>query len=216
MAPPSHPVRALMVHILRIKGVAEPEALAVPSGVDVAVLRPLLTELVASGLVERRRGGLSGWGPTALGAKLGDAWLAEELEAAPARQVVEEAYRKFLVLNPELLVVCTQWQLRSIGGTLVANDHSDPAYDAEVVARLADLHRRALPVVEGLGRALRRFGPYRTRLQGAFDYVAAGHGDWFTRPLIDSYHQAWFELHQDLLLTLGRSRTGEGAGGSVD
>ncbi len=213
MALPSHPVRALVVHVLRIKGVAEPEALAVPSGVDVAVLRPMLTELAASGLVEPRRGGLSGWRPTALGAKLGDAWLAEELEAPPARQVVEETYGKFLVLNPELLAVCTQWQLRSIGGTLVANDHSDPAYDAEVVARLADLHRRVLPVVDGLGRALCRFGPYRTRLQGAFDHVAAGHGDWFTSPLIDSYHQAWFELHQDLLLTLGRSRTSENAGG---
>jgi hypothetical protein len=28
----------------------------------------------------------------------------------------------------------------------------------------------------------------------------------FTAPLVESYHTVWFELHQDLLLTLGRQR----------
>jgi hypothetical protein len=212
-----HPAGSQTLHILRIKGVAEAEVLSVPTGLDVGVLRALLLELAASGLVERRGGALSGWRPTALGAKLDDAWLTEELEAAAARAAVEEAYREFLGLNPELLAVCTAWQLKSptpgAGASLVVNDHSDQAYDDDVVAQLGDIHRRAGPVVLGLAHRLSRFGPYRRRLQGALERVQAGEGDWFTRPLIDSYHQVWFELHQDLLLTLGLSRANEDVGG---
>ena len=35
---------------------------------------------------------------------------------------------------------------------------------------------------------------------------AAGDGDWFTKPTIDSYHTVWFELHENLLSTLGIER----------
>ncbi|MDP9020051.1 MAG: MarR family transcriptional regulator, partial [Actinomycetota bacterium] len=42
--------------------------------------------------------------------------------------------------------------------------------------------------------------------------VVAGEGDWLTRPLIDSYHTVWFELHQDLLDTLGIERGSEDRG----
>ena len=39
--------------------------------------------------------------------------------------------------------------------------------------------------------------------------VEAGDHQWFTRPLIDSYHTVWFELHEDLLSTLGKERASE-------
>jgi hypothetical protein len=39
--------------------------------------------------------------------------------------------------------------------------------------------------------------------------VRAGEGDWFTSPLVDSYHTVWFELHEDLLATLGLERAEE-------
>jgi hypothetical protein len=219
MAATRHPAPALALHLLRIKGVAEVEDLGVPTGLDGAGLEPIFAELAASGLVERRSGALAGWRPTALGAKLDHAWLGAELEAAGARAAVEEAYREFLALNPALLAACTAWQLKGTtagaGATLVANDHTDRVYDGEVVARLADIHCRARPVVAALARVLTRFDHYRHRLQGAFERVQAGEGDWFTRPLIDSYHQVWFELHQDLLFTLGLSRTSEDVGGNL-
>jgi pyruvate,orthophosphate dikinase len=41
------------------------------------------------------------------------------------------------------------------------------------------------------------------------DRVEAGERDWFTKPLIDSYHTVWFELHEDLLSTLGKERASE-------
>ena len=36
--------------------------------------------------------------------------------------------------------------------------------------------------------------------------------EWFTRPMIDSYHTVWFELHENLLATLGIERAREQAG----
>ena len=41
------------------------------------------------------------------------------------------------------------------------------------------------------------------------DEVRRGHGEWFDKPLIDSYHTVWFELHEDLLATLGLERSTE-------
>lgn len=210
MAQPRHSEGSLALHLLRIKGVAETEALAGPTGLRVGALEVLLAELAASGLVERRNGVLSGWRPTALGVKHDDAWLAAELEEAGSRAGVEEDYRAFLQLNPELLEACTAWQLVTVeDGSPVLNDHRDASYDASVVARLADIDRRAQGVVLSLARHLHRFDRYRHRLGTALGRVQAGDGDWFTRPLLDSYHQVWFELHQDLLLTLGLERSGE-------
>ena len=42
--------------------------------------------------------------------------------------------------------------------------------------------------------------------------MLAGDTDWFTKPMIPSYHTVWFELHEDLLATLGIERGSEGGG----
>ncbi len=39
--------------------------------------------------------------------------------------------------------------------------------------------------------------------------MTEGERDWFTKPTIDSYHSVWFELHEDLLATLGLERAKE-------
>jgi hypothetical protein len=51
-----------------------------------------------------------------------------------------------------------------------------------------------------------RFAPYGTRLDSCVERVMAGDKSAFTAPLKESYHTVWFELHQDLLLTLGLER----------
>ena len=56
---------------------------------------------------------------------------------------------------------------------------------------------------------LDRFSGYSPRLSAARRRVVAGEHEWLTRPTIDSYHTVWFELHEDLLATLGRTRTQE-------
>ena len=44
--------------------------------------------------------------------------------------------------------------------------------------------------------------------------AAVGGGDtrFVASPRVDSYHSVWFELHEDLLATLGFERTGEREG----
>ena len=87
--------------------------------------------------------------------------------------------------------------------------HTDPAHDASVLADLRALHNDAAPLVALLGSLLERFGRYGMRLATAVDRVEAGDHNWFTKPLIDSYHTVWFELHEDLLSTLGKERASE-------
>ena len=39
----------------------------------------------------------------------------------------------------------------------------------------------------------------------------SGDTDWFTKPMLPSYHTVWFEMHEDLLSTLGIERGSESA-----
>jgi hypothetical protein len=63
--------------------------------------------------------------------------------------------------------------------------------------------------LQELGRVLARFGVYDQRFDHAAVRVASGDHDWFTKPSIDSYHTVWFELHENLLATLGIDRSSE-------
>jgi DNA-binding MarR family transcriptional regulator len=193
----------LVLHGLRIKGFAETDVIAEAVGLDDVTVVRSLEQLAEAGLVTRKQGvEVSGWVLTPQGRSEHEKLLADELDAAGGRADIERIYAEFTVLNPELLQLCTDWQLRDG----VVNDHHDAAYDAEVISRLTQLHERAFPVLAALGEVLVRFTGYPPRLQRAVEEVQAGHHDWFTRPLIDSYHTVWFELHEDLLATLGLVR----------
>ena len=63
--------------------------------------------------------------------------------------------------------------------------------------------------MEGLGALLERFGRYGVRLTAAVERVEAGEKEWFTKPLIDSYHTVWMQLHEDLLSAVGVNRADE-------
>jgi len=203
MPHPSAP-DTLVLHGLRVKGFAETDQVAEATGVDDVVVVRALERFAADGLVSRKQGvEVSGWVLTPAGRAEHERRLATELDASGARSAVEAAYDRFLALNPELLAVCTDWQVRDG----VRNDHADAAHDAAVLDRLAALHERARPVVADLAAALDRFGRYPERLDRAATKVAAGDHDWIDKPLTDSYHTVWFELHEDLLATLGLDRS---------
>ena len=76
-------------------------------------------------------------------------------------------------------------------------------------SRLAKVDSAAQPICDELADALARFGNYGRRLAAARARVEAGEHDWMTKPMIDSYHSVWFELHEDLLATLGIERGSE-------
>ncbi|WP_433795845.1 hypothetical protein [Actinoplanes sp. CA-252034] len=95
--------------------------------------------------------------------------------------------------------------MRSVDGVTEVNDHTDSAYDARVLARFVDLDQRATVVCSALSAALPRFGRYRRRLTAALDHARAGRLEHLA-DTTTSYHNVWFQLHEDLLVTLGIPR----------
>ncbi|MEX2292896.1 MAG: hypothetical protein WD691_03835 [Acidimicrobiales bacterium] len=201
--------RMLVMHGLRLKGFAHPasvsEAVAVPEDETAHILG----QLVGDGLVLFRDGRLSGFTLTPEGRSEHARLLSAELDHHGVREAVTSGYSKFLGLNVGLLEVCTAWQLREVNGESTLNDHTDPAYDAQVIERLGELDGTVRPICDELGASLARYGRYSERLVHAVERVRGGDIDWFTKPVIASYHTVWFELHEDLLATLGIERASE-------
>jgi len=208
MSQPSDP-RLLVLHGLRLKGVGQAEDVAAAHDLPVAEATALLGRLEEDGLVVHRSGALTGWTLTPAGRVELARLLAAEVDGTGARATVGAAYDRFRSLNAGVLDVCSRWQVRDVAGRPVVNDHTDPAYDERVVAELAHLHRRAEPLCDDLAGALERYRAYGPRLRTAVAHVEAGEGEWFTKPMMPSYHTVWFELHEDLLATLGVERSTE-------
>lgn len=203
----------LVVHALRLKGFADADALAEAAGLSVDEANPILDGLVAAERSRFRDGARTGYSLTKDGRAYGEELLSAELSAAGARSDVDAAYQRFLTMNQGFLALCTDWQTRTVDGAQVLNDHSDEGYDAEILARLETTDEGIQPICADLHRSLDRFGSYGPKLAKALAKVRDGERDWFTKPMIESYHTMWFELHEDLLATLGIERTSEGKAG---
>jgi hypothetical protein len=206
MSDPSS-ARLLVLHGLRLKGFSEASGVATLVDVPEADVTEQLEQLRRDELVLYREGRLTGWALTPAGRTAQEAALRAELDACGGRDEVRGAYKRFLDLNTDLLGICTAWQMKD---ETTLNDHADPAYDAGVVDRLRELHSKIEPILDDLEATLDRFHGYRGRLAVALEKVGNGEVDWFTKPLIDSYHTVWFQLHEDLLTTLGIERSQEG------
>src|SRR4029453_5895933 len=150
-----------------------------------------LIDLVVAGLVSHAAGDFGGGGLTEAGRAVDAGRIAGELETAGTRTVAAAAYDGFLVLNPELLDLCTAWQMRSVDGVVTLNDHSDPGYRARVLG----LGRRAEAVCADLAAAMLRFRRYRVRLTDALASARSGALDDVTDSTA-SYHAVWFQLHE--------------------
>ncbi|MCX7621056.1 MAG: hypothetical protein N2037_09475 [Acidimicrobiales bacterium] len=208
MPPASNP-ELLVLLSLRLKSVAVTRVLAEHAGLPEPDVAELLARLGTEGLVRCRQGSLTGWSLLPAGRIRGEALLAAELDSTGSREVVGAAYHRFLALNAELLRVCTDWQVRTDIDDHTLNDHSDAAYDEQVISRLGQVHQQVVPVIAELSEVLDRFSGYAPRLSEALERVTNGELDWFARPLVDSYHTVWFELHENLLATLGIERASE-------
>jgi DNA-binding MarR family transcriptional regulator len=118
---------------------------------------------------------------------------------------LDGAYRDFRAVNAEFKALVTDWQVKD--GQ--PNTHNDAAYDAAVLARLEKVHQRVAPIIAAAADQLPRLSRYPAKLQAALDKVKAGETVWLSRPIIDSYHTVWFELHEELILAAGLTREAE-------
>jgi hypothetical protein len=159
--------------------------------------------------VIHREGRVSGWSLTAAGRIENERLLSEEIDAVGCRDLVQSVYDQFLQLNGQMLQVCTDWQVKDAEAE-VLNDHGDTCYDASVLARLAVLDDAVQPLAAELLSVLHRFSVYPRRFTFALEKLLAGELEWFTKPIVESYHTVWFEMHEDLLTSLGIDRASEG------
>ncbi len=200
----------LALHGLRLKGFAEASVIAELVGLDEAVVTAELERAAESDLTMFREGRRTGWALKPAGRVENERLLAEELDAVGRRELVQQCYELFLALNGQMLAVCTRWQVKDQDAKEL-NDHTDADYDAAVIAELAELDAGVQPICADLARALPRFGVYAPRFDIALEKLGAGELEWFTKPIMESYHTVWFELHEDLLATLGINRADEKA-----
>ena len=149
---------------------------------------------------------------TAAGRSRLDTLLAAE-RATVDQERLRQHYLEFDAVNTEFKKLVTDWQL--IDGEQ-PNDHTDPEYDARIVARLAALHERFAPLLESFTGLVPRLEAYPGRFAAALARVRSGDPAWFARPLIDSYHTVWFELHEELIGLAGLSRVAEAAAGRAE
>jgi hypothetical protein len=201
----------LVLHGLKLKGFAESPAVSAVTGLPEADVATGLAAAADRGFVLRRETkAISGWMLTPTGKSEYRQLLASELAAAGTEPTIRSAYEQFLPLNAALLRVCTDWQMVDVEASLF-NAHDDPEYDAAVIGRLADINSGVTPICSNLAGALPRYAPYPSRFEVALGRVRSGLNEWFAKPIIDSYHTVWMELHEDLLATLSIDRASESA-----
>jgi hypothetical protein len=195
--------RFLALHGLLVRKAGDAAAVAAVTGQPADAVADVLAEAEQAGEVMTGRG-------RSMLTPAGRAVLEEgyPVQCADLRsdETFVAGYERFEPINRKLLDLFTRWQAIDAGGESLPNDHTDADYDAAIVDELGDLHERAERVLEAFEATLPRFAVYRRRLDGAYDRVLAGDHDYVSGVRIDSYHTVWFEMHEDLLRMLGRSR----------
>ena len=198
-----------LLRAMLIKGAATPDQLAGALVAPATSVDSLAADVADRGLATSSNGA---WTLTAEGKlRAAEAFTAdrESLGMERAAQVLEG----FHELDARMKEVVTAWQIREVNGAQQLNDHLDPAYDAEVLEELTNLHADTAAWLGGLTAALPRFAIYESRLASALEQARGGDQRFVASPRVDSYHGVWFELHEDLIRLAGRRRADEAAAG---
>lgn len=198
--------RIRLLQALRLKGRAQVDVLAAATGLAPDRTAAAVDGLVAAGHAEAAGVRLK---LTPSGRAELNALLAEE-RATVDGAAITGLYHEFDEHNTALKVLMTRWQLKD-GST--PNDHTDPAYDAAVIADLVALDARFRPLLDRFVAQAGRLAHYPPRFDRALSMLQAGDASWFARPLADSYHTVWFELHEELIGLAGLTRADEAAAG---
>lgn len=213
MSYPSTP-ELLVLHAVRLIGFADSDAIAARARTDSDATLRLLREAEREGWVQHLAfADLDGWSLTDIGRAENERQLAVERTAADPDNAIVATYRDFLPLNARLVRAVTEWQIKPTDEDLFApNNHDDPAWDSRVLDELAALGTELVPLTNRLSGMLARFDGYSDRYDAALHKAANGEHDWIDKTNVDSCHRVWFQLHEDLVATLGIDRRAEASG----
>ena len=192
-----------VMHAVAIRKHGSAGDIAAIAGLDAARAAEVLAAAVAGGRVVETGGRY-------LLSPAGQLILASEYSrfcaGLRANRAFVAAYERFERVNAELKQLITDWQTVELGGKRVPNDHGDADYDRRIVDRLGDLHERFEPTLKALLAAVPRLAVHAKKLLSALEKAEAGDTAAVSDARSDSYHTAWFELHEDLLRLMGRQR----------
>jgi hypothetical protein len=195
-----------VLQAVRLKGRVAAADLAATLGEDLADVVTTVEQLMQSGLLAKSE--VLKISPRGR-ARLGELLAAERNRADST--ALTAAHGDFRAVNAELKALVTDWQVKN--GQ--PNTHEDADYDAAVLARLDRVHRQVVPIIAAAAVHLPRLSRYSAKLQAARDKINAGDTAWLSRPIIDSYHTVWFELHEELILAAGLTREAEAKSGEI-
>jgi pyruvate, orthophosphate dikinase len=175
------------LHELRLRGMVQ-----VPEDEHTAAL-------VEAGFVARR-------GTATLITPAGRTAHAEWARIPPGSEkeaLVRRAYEQFLLVDRELKRLTTAWQMASVDVRPVGYG----AEDWKLIDQLIALDEKVAPLVFRLGETMPRLAAYKDRLEDALQRVEQGERRWWSGVTCDSYHHVWWQLHEELLIALGISRS---------
>ncbi len=201
-----------LIHVLSIKGFAKEEILAAAVGLEVSDVELISQTLIDEGLLERSR----------IGMKLtekGKVTAAKILEDARERTdlaALGTFYQAFTPINQDYKKSVSSWQIKTVGESAEPNDHKDAEYDQRVLTEMFKDHDSLKYLIATQLASCPLLRAYARRLEIAYAHVSAGHNQFVTGALIDSYHTVWFEFHEALIRMSGRDRLTEAAAGRAD
>lgn len=185
----------LVLHAARVKGAAGSAALAVAlgwEGVDEEI-----ELLITEGLVSRHGAGPGALiVPTDAGREVDRRLIEAELPGTARERLAALYERSFLPVNVEFKQLCAEWQTTGHG--------------FELLEAVIGVHERIEVFLAAAAELSSRLERYCERLAAAAERVQDGELDALVAPVGESYHNIWFELHEDLIVTLGRTRAEEG------
>ncbi|SMX91690.1 MULTISPECIES: transcriptional regulator [unclassified Brevibacterium] len=198
----------LVLHAVRLLGFAGEDAVARRAGVGAEETLVRLHQAERSSWVQHLElFGVNGWSLTDFGRWENERQLAHERRIADPGNEIAAIYREFLPLNARMLSATTDWQIRPRpDDAFASNDHSDTDWDARVLDEVEALGVELAPVVERLTNILTRFEGILNRYEAALSRAEDGQTEWIDRTDVDSCHLVWFQLHEDLIATLGIDR----------
>jgi DNA-binding MarR family transcriptional regulator len=193
-----------VLQAIRLKGRISEEDLVATLGEDPADVATTLASLTEAGLlVQNKTLRISPEGRERL-----NSLLAEE-HSGIDQNALAKSYDEFRAVNNTFKELVSDWQIKD--GQ--PNPHDDADYDGAVLSRLDGVHEQVSPIVAAVTALVPRLSAYGRKLNVALEKVKGGDSIWLARPIIDSYHTVWFELHEELIVASGLTREEEARAG---
>lgn len=185
---------AEVLHAIRVRGFASVDQIQTSTGLPAALIQEVLASAEDAGHLKQRTGRITGARLTPVGkARL---LLISGVALTDGQQdAISSVYKDFLAPNRDFKALTSRWQ----------TEHDL----ASTTTALDQIHQTVVAQLQRAASAVSRFDLYVSRLEEAKRRFDSGEEDALAKPLSESYHDIWMELHEDLLATLGRERNGD-------